>query len=38
MTYLDYSTTTPISLDALDTYNKISKVYIGLDSGNNDMG
>ncbi len=38
MTYLDYSTTTPISLDALDTYNKISKEYIGLDSGNNDMG
>ena len=27
MTYLDYSETTPISLDALDTYNKISKDY-----------
>ncbi len=38
MTYLDYSTTTPISLDALDTYNKISKEYIGIDSTNNEMG
>ena len=27
MTYLDYSTTTPISLEALDTYVKISKEY-----------
>ncbi len=38
MTYLDYSTTTPISLDALDTYTKISKDYIASPSSNHILG
>ncbi len=38
MTYLDYSTTTKISTSALDTFNKISSEYIGVDSSNNTMG
>lgn len=38
MTYLDYSATTPISIDALDTYNRISKEYISLESANNELG
>ncbi len=38
MTYLDYSTTTPVSLEALDTYVKISKEYIGDVSTNNKLG
>lgn len=29
MIYLDYSATTPVSFDILDTYNKVSKEYIG---------
>ncbi len=29
MIYLDYSETTPVSMDALDTYSKVSKEYIG---------
>ncbi len=29
MIYLDYSATTPISYDVLDTYNKVSKEFIG---------
>ena len=29
MIYLDYSATTPILLDVLDSYNKASKDYIG---------
>ncbi len=38
MTYLDYSTTTPVSPNALDTFTKVSKEYLGLDSMSNDMG
>ncbi len=38
MTYLDYSTTTPISLDALDAYNKIAKDYWGSVYANNHLG
>ncbi len=38
MTYLDYSETTPISLDALDTYNRISKEYIASIYENNALG
>lgn len=38
MTYLDYSATTPVSLDALDTYVKVSKEYIGSVSTNNLLG
>ena len=33
--YLDYSATTPISFEALDTYTKISKEYIGSINSNN---
>ena len=29
MIYLDYSATTPVSYDVLDTYNKVTKEYIG---------
>ena len=29
MIYLDYSATTPISIDAMDTINKVSKDFIG---------
>ena len=29
MVYLDYSATTPINLDVLDSYNKVSRDYIG---------
>ncbi len=29
MVYLDYSATTPINLDVLDSYNKVSREYIG---------
>lgn len=29
MIYLDYSATTPVSLDVLDSYNKVSKDFIG---------
>ena len=38
MTYLDYSATTPMSLDAIDTYTKISKEYIGAIYSNNEIG
>jgi len=38
MTYLDYSATSPISLDALDTYVKVSKEYIGSITSNNEIG
>lgn len=38
MIYLDYSTTTPVSLEALDTYNKISKEYIGSPYSHNKIG
>lgn len=38
MTYLDYSTTTPISLDALDTYVKVSKEYYAINNANYELG
>ena len=38
MIYLDYSNTTPTSLDALDTFTKISKEYIGAINSNNGLG
>lgn len=38
MIYLDYSATTPMSLDAIDTYTKISKDYIGSVFSNNNLG
>jgi len=38
MTYLDYSSTTPMSLDALDTYTKVAKEYIGSVGANNLIG
>ena len=38
MTYLDYSTTTPISLDALDTYVKVSKEYYASNNTNYGLG
>ena len=38
MTYLDYSATTPMSYDAIDTYVKASKEYIGSIFSNNSAG
>ena len=38
MTYLDYSTTSPISLDALDAYNKTAKEYFGSVYASNAFG
>lgn len=38
MIYLDYSNTTPISLDALDTYVRVSKEYIGSTKSNSLIG
>ena len=38
MTYLDYSATTPISLEALDVYNKVSKEFIGSIYSHNKIG
>ena len=38
MVYLDYSATTPMSFEALDTYVKISKEYVGSISSNNKAG
>ncbi len=38
MTYLDYSTTTPVALDALDTYMKVSKEYIASPNSNHPLG
>lgn len=38
MIYLDYSATTPISLDVLDSYNKASKDYIGNSNSIHELG
>lgn len=38
MTYLDYSATTPMSFDAIDTYTKVAKEYIGSIYTNNFLG
>ncbi len=38
MIYLDYSNTTPISLDSLDTYVRVSKEYIGSTKSNSGLG
>ncbi len=38
MIYLDYSATTPISLDVLDSYNKASKEYIGNSNSIHQLG
>jgi len=38
MIYLDYSATTPMSIDALDTYARISKEYFGAIYSNNLAG
>lgn len=38
MIYLDYSATTPIVLDVLDSYNKASKDYIGNPNSIHDLG
>ena len=38
MIYLDYSATTPMSLDALDAYVRISKEFIGAIYSNNIVG
>ena len=38
MTYLDYSATTPMSLDAINTYVTVSKDYIGSIYSNNFSG
>ena len=38
MIYLDYSSTTPMSLDAINAYTKISKEYIGAIDSNNELG
>lgn len=38
MIYLDYSGTTPVSLDVLDSYTRVSKEYIGAISSNNLLG
>jgi len=38
MTYLDYSATTPMSFDAIDSYVKASKEYIGSIYSNNHEG
>lgn len=38
MIYLDYSATTPISLDVLDSYNKASKEYIGNPNSIHELG
>ena len=38
MTYLDYSASTPMSLDAIDSYVKCAKEYYGAISANNGMG
>ena len=38
MIYLDYSNTTPMSLEAVDTYVKISKEYIGSTKSNSLIG
>ncbi len=38
MVYLDYSQTTPMSYDAIDTYVRTSKEFIGSISANNLMG
>ncbi len=38
MTYLDYSTTTPVSLEALDSYTRLSKEFIGSINSHNELG
>ena len=38
MVYLDYSATTPMSFEALDTYVRVSKEYIGSIGSNNKAG
>ena len=38
MIYLDYSATTPISIDVLDSYNKASKDYIGNPNSIHELG
>lgn len=38
MVYLDYSATTPMSFEALDTYVRVSKEYIGSIGSNNRAG
>ena len=38
MIYLDYSNTTPMSLDALDTYVRVSKDFIGSTKSNSEIG
>ena len=38
MIYLDYSATTPILLDVLDSYNKASKDYIGNPNSLHELG
>ena len=38
MVYLDYSATTPMAFEALDTYVKVSKEYVGSISSNNKAG
>ena len=38
MIYLDYSNTTPMSLDAIDSYVKVSKEYIGSTKSNSLIG
>ncbi len=38
MIYLDYSSTTPTSLDSLDTLTKVSKEFFGAVSSNNNYG
>jgi len=38
MTYLDYSATTPMSLDALDAYVRVSKEFVGAIYSNNAAG
>lgn len=38
MVYLDYSLTTPMSYESLDTYNKIAKEYTGSLLSNNKLG
>ena len=38
MIYLDYSATTPVALDVLDTMNKVTKEYIGNPNSINALG
>lgn len=38
MIYLDYASTTPMSLEAIDTYVRVSKNFIGASNSNNKLG